>query len=116
MGKYIPVILAFLAMAFAGCREPVVLEYEYLLTPKVVEFHRDGNRFLKISGHCGHSALAVDKTVSERKNDGVHVYVYLALVNDERRSGALDHEITIPDGVNRVFLGKKERLIWERKR
>lgn len=113
--KYIPVILAFLAVTFIGCQETMVLEYEDLLTPEIAEARRDGILYLEISGHCGHSALAVDKTVSQKKIDGLHVYTNLVLVHEGRRSGALEYRVAVPEDVRRVFFGKKEKIIWERK-
>jgi len=112
-------IIVLFSLINTGCREPMILEYEHLLTSpdrgrKVTVIRRNEKIRLRISGHIGHSALAVERTASERKSDGLHIYTYLVLVRDGKRSGALEHEIAVPEDVNRVYFGKKKRLIWER--
>jgi len=82
---------------------------------KSVESEKDGKTYLEISGLCGHSALAIERIVKEEKNGEIHLYALLTLAKSNKRSGALEYQLFVPPETNKVYFGRKERLIWERK-
>src|SRR5947207_3424183 len=68
---------------------------------------------LQISGLAFHSALAIEKMTSKRRDQDLIIELHLVRARRDL-SGSFDFNIPVPTGVTRVLFGKERREIWKK--
>ncbi|WP_303909485.1 hypothetical protein [Thiohalomonas denitrificans] len=87
------------------------LEFKDVQNFSVTESRRDGRLTLHISGLAFHSALAVGRIETTRKDGDLIIYVILVPAR-KGLSGRFDYEVGLPPGIQRVLFGEGGHQIW----
>src|ERR1051326_4629140 len=100
-----------LLLCLCGCDDKMILELKDIQNFQAVEKRETSE--LQISGLAFHSALAVTKMATERQGQDLIVELHLARAR-KGLSGRFDYTVSLPNGVDRVLLGKDRKEIWKR--
>jgi hypothetical protein len=105
--------VVFLATIFSACAADGIkkLEFKDVQNFSVSEIRRDGLLALQISGLAFHSALAVGRIETTRK-DGDLVIYYILVPARKGLSGRIDYTLELPEGIQRVLFGEEGHQIW----
>jgi len=110
-------VIFFVCFMICGCdtlkeNNEMSLELKYIGRFEKKVLTKNNQEFLKISGLCMHSSYAVKQMTSNRENANlyVHILVIPAYLNKDMR-GDFAFELPI-NGINKVFLGDNNDLIW----
>jgi hypothetical protein len=100
-----------LFVCVAGCKEKdMILEKEYIFHLNTEVIEEDGNKYLVVSGLCGHSAYGVNKIDYERTPNTITILIKVSAGD----RGDFKIKLKLDDAIKKVLLGKNKSVLWQR--